>query len=109
MSSLPGFRCGNLLRTRLRWFPLRTSASAGSSRALPEYFNAPQATPPMKSKLQYRGVYAKSSGTPVMSQLPKVPSVDTLRCKIENIPGGLVDDMTDELLSLGALSARQAP
>lgn len=41
-----------------------------------------------------------------MSQLAEVPSAHTLQCKIENVPGGLVDNMTDELLSLGALSAR---
>lgn len=35
--------------------------------------------------------------------------VHSLRCRLDDLPGSVADAMTDELLGLGALSARSAP
>lgn len=60
----------------------------------------------MNNRLHTQGRnWAAATGQHASSSADSV-SMDTLRCKISDVPGASVDVMTDELLNLGALSAR---
>jgi len=82
---------------------------AYKSNPLAGYQHQQHSVPCMNDSLHIRLMHGRNTGAATRqhaSGSAESISMDTLRCKIPDVPGASVDVMTDELLNLGALSAR---
>lgn len=82
-------------------------ASAGTCRRLPAIHGVQQAYGAFSNRLHSQSFDARGCARALATRTES-ECMHTLRVKMEDIPGPSVDAMTDELLSLGALSARSA-
>ncbi len=83
------------------------SATAGRCSPIPVPHRLQHLYSSLSTNLHTHGSHAKDIKRTVAAQV-EIERLHTLRAKIEDVPGSMVETMTDELLSLGALSARSA-